>query len=78
MIRFESFPSEFDCVKPLCGDSCFLFTGTPKDIEIFYGPIIKAFNNNTKGRIDCFMVTAVLSCEMTLVLVKDNVPIPLR
>ncbi|KAH8753314.1 FunK1 protein kinase [Diaporthe sp. PMI_573] len=49
----REFPPEFDCVKPLCrelrgilfpmhnGD---LFTGTPKDSEILYGSIIKAFD----------------------------------
>ena len=49
----REFPREFDSVKPLCrklrrilfpiheGE---IFTGTPKDPEILYGPIIKAFD----------------------------------
>ncbi|KAM4061752.1 kinase [Hirsutella rhossiliensis] len=49
----EEFPQpEFDCVKPLCRDlrgilfpyRDGLFIGTPKDPEILYGPIIKAFD----------------------------------
>lgn len=47
----EEFPPDFDCVKPLCRESYGilfpykdgLFSGTPKDPEILYGPIIKAF-----------------------------------
>lgn len=49
----REFPPEFDCVKSLCkelrgilfpirGDE--LFTGTPKEPEILYGPIIKVFD----------------------------------
>ena len=54
----EEFPSEFDCIKPLCRglrvilfpirDNA-LFTGTPKDPEILYGRIIKAFDNAIDG-----------------------------
>ncbi len=48
----EEFPLLFDCVKSLCRiirDILFLyknglFIGTPKDPEILYGPIIKAFD----------------------------------
>jgi hypothetical protein len=48
----REFPPEFDCVKPLCRElrgilfpihNDEFFTGTPKDAEILYGPIIKAF-----------------------------------
>ena len=47
------FPPEFDCVKPLCRtlrDILFpyrdgLFTGTPEDPEILYGPFIKTFDD---------------------------------
>lgn len=50
----KEFPSEFDCVKPLCrelrrilfpiydGD---LFTGTPQEPKILYDPIINAFED---------------------------------
>ncbi|PGH23710.1 hypothetical protein AJ80_02316 [Polytolypa hystricis UAMH7299] len=53
LILAKEFPPQFECIKPLCrelrgilfpireGD---IFTGTPKDPEIFYGPIIKAFD----------------------------------
>lgn len=48
----RGFPPEFEYVKPLCREllgilfPCRdgLFTGTPKDPEILYGPIIKAFD----------------------------------
>lgn len=49
----REFPPEFDCVKPLCRElrgilfpiqKDELFTGTPKDPEILYGPIIEAFD----------------------------------
>ncbi|KJZ71102.1 hypothetical protein HIM_09521 [Hirsutella minnesotensis 3608] len=49
----EEFPQpKFDCVKPLCRElrgilfpyRDGLFIGTPKDPEILYGPIIKAFD----------------------------------
>jgi len=48
----EEFPPDFDCVKPLCRElrgilfphKNGLFIGTPKDPEILYGPIIKAFD----------------------------------
>jgi Fungal protein kinase len=48
----REFPLEFNCVKPLCSElreilfpmhNGGLFTGTPKDSEILYGPIIQAF-----------------------------------
>ncbi|OAA51734.1 FunK1 protein kinase [Metarhizium rileyi] len=55
---FESilreFPLEFDSVKPLCKElrgilfpirNDELFTGTPHDPNILYGPIINAFND---------------------------------
>ncbi|KAL7925977.1 hypothetical protein ACQKWADRAFT_281437 [Trichoderma austrokoningii] len=39
------FPEAFDCVKPLCGA---LFTGTPRDPNILYSPIvIRAFDDAT-------------------------------
>ena len=49
----EEFPPLFDCVKPLCKtirDILFpykdgLFTGTPKDPEVLYGTILKAFDD---------------------------------
>lgn len=49
----NEFPSTFESVKPLCRtirDILFphkdgLFTGTPRDPEILYGPIIKAFDD---------------------------------
>ena len=52
-VIMEEFPSLFDCVKSLykvIRDVLFpyrngLFTGTPKDIEVLYGLIIKVFNN---------------------------------
>ncbi|EEH33163.1 hypothetical protein PAAG_04216 [Paracoccidioides lutzii Pb01] len=48
----EEFPQSFECVKPLCKElrgilfPCRngLFTGTPKDPEVLYGPIIQAFD----------------------------------
>jgi Fungal protein kinase len=48
----EEFPPHFDCVKPLCRElrgilfpyRKGLFIGTPKDPEVLYGPIIKAFD----------------------------------
>ncbi|KJZ69638.1 hypothetical protein HIM_10977 [Hirsutella minnesotensis 3608] len=48
----REFPPEFDCVKPLCRElrgilfpyKDGLFVGTPKDPEVLYGPIIKAFD----------------------------------
>lgn len=48
----REFPPEFECVKPLCRELLGilfpyrdgLFTGTPKDPGILYGPIIKAFD----------------------------------
>ncbi|KAH7038964.1 FunK1 protein kinase [Macrophomina phaseolina] len=49
----SEFPPEFDCVKPLCRElrgilfpihKDELFTGTPKDPEILYGPILRAFD----------------------------------
>ena len=54
----EEFPPEFDCIQPLCkelrrisfpwgGDD--IFTGTPKDPEILYGPMIKAFDTAIAG-----------------------------
>ncbi|KJZ70353.1 hypothetical protein HIM_10244 [Hirsutella minnesotensis 3608] len=48
----EEFPEEFECIKPLCRElrsilfpirDNALFTGTPKDPGIVYGPIIEAF-----------------------------------
>jgi hypothetical protein len=52
-IIMEEFPPLFDYVKPLykvIRDVLFLyrdglFIGTPKDVEVLYGPIIKAFDN---------------------------------
>ena len=51
-VLFE-FPQEFERVKPLCKklrsilfplkDGA-IFTGTPKDPNILYGPILEAFN----------------------------------
>ena len=49
----QEFPPEFETVKPLCRElrgilfpihKDELFIGTPKDPEILYGPIIKAFD----------------------------------
>nr|KMM68200.1 hypothetical protein CPAG_04531 [Coccidioides posadasii RMSCC 3488] len=49
----EEFPPKFDSIKPLCRElrgilfplrESDIFTGTPKDPEILYGPIIKAFD----------------------------------
>lgn len=49
----REFPPELDCVKPLCRElrgilfpihKDELFTGTPRDPEILYGPIIQAFD----------------------------------
>ncbi|KJZ68312.1 hypothetical protein HIM_12297 [Hirsutella minnesotensis 3608] len=49
----KEFPPEVDCVKPLCRElrgilfpihKDELFTGTPKDPEILYGPILQAFD----------------------------------
>ncbi|TWU74225.1 hypothetical protein ED733_003515 [Metarhizium rileyi] len=53
----REFPEDFDCVKPLCRairDILFpykdgLFTGTPQDSNILYGPIIKAFSDTIAG-----------------------------
>ncbi|OJD28487.1 hypothetical protein ACJ73_00118 [Blastomyces percursus] len=52
-ILAKEFPPEFNCIKSLCNklrsilfpirDDA-IFTGTPKDPEILYGPIIKAFD----------------------------------
>jgi Fungal protein kinase len=52
-VIMEEFPPLFDCVKALCKvirDVLFpyrdgLFTGTPKDAEVLYGPITEAFDN---------------------------------
>lgn len=54
---FESilaeFPPAFECVEPLCRElrrilfpmrDCDIFTGTPVDHELLYGPIIGAFD----------------------------------
>jgi hypothetical protein len=50
----REFPPEFDCVKSLCKavrDILFpykdgeLFTGTPKEPEVLYGPILRAFDD---------------------------------
>lgn len=47
------FPPEFGCVKPLCRElrgilfpirGNAIFTGTPMDPDILYGPVIKAFD----------------------------------
>lgn len=52
-ILAKELPSEFNCVKSLCRkfrgilfpwDGNDIFTGTPKDPEVFYGPIIRAFD----------------------------------
>jgi hypothetical protein len=48
----REFPPAFDCVKPLCRELLGIlfpykngpFTGTPKEPDILYGPIIKAFD----------------------------------
>ncbi|KAM4067835.1 kinase [Hirsutella rhossiliensis] len=49
----REFPPEFDCVKPLCRElrgilfpilNGELFKGTPKDPDILYGPILRAFD----------------------------------
>jgi hypothetical protein len=48
----DKFPQSFECVRPLCRElrrilfpyRNGLFTGTPVDPEVLYGPIIKAFN----------------------------------
>ncbi|KAF2458841.1 serine/threonine-protein kinase Sgk2 [Lineolata rhizophorae] len=49
----REFPQEFDCVKPLCRElrgllfpihKDVLFTGTPNDPKLLYGPIIEAFD----------------------------------
>ncbi|OAQ60178.1 serine/threonine-protein kinase Sgk2 [Pochonia chlamydosporia 170] len=53
----EEFPPAFDCVKPLCRAirkllfpyRYGLFTGTPRDPEILYDPIIQAFNDTIAG-----------------------------
>ncbi|OJD20317.1 hypothetical protein ACJ73_08347 [Blastomyces percursus] len=53
LILGKEFPPEFDSLKPICrelrqilfpwgGDA--VFTGTPKDPEVLYGPILKAFD----------------------------------
>ncbi|KGM92733.1 uncharacterized protein PADG_11191 [Paracoccidioides brasiliensis Pb18] len=57
-ILAKEFPPEFNCVKSLCNklrsilfpirDDA-IFTGTPKDPEIVYGPIIKAFDMAIDG-----------------------------
>ncbi|TWU78747.1 hypothetical protein ED733_006618 [Metarhizium rileyi] len=62
MVGFElvlkEFPSEFDCVKPLCRDlrrilfpiyDGALFTGTPQEPKVLYDPIIKAFEDFLAG-----------------------------
>ncbi|KAF2454800.1 FunK1 protein kinase [Lineolata rhizophorae] len=49
----REFPPEFDCVKPLCWELRAilfpyrdgLFTGTPKDPEVLYEPILRAFDS---------------------------------
>ncbi|KAL1952877.1 hypothetical protein VTO42DRAFT_4064 [Malbranchea cinnamomea] len=54
----EEFPPMFDCLKPLCKELRSLlfpirdnaiFTGTPRDPEVLYGPIIKAFERAVDG-----------------------------
>nr|KMM71664.1 hypothetical protein CPAG_07967 [Coccidioides posadasii RMSCC 3488] len=56
VILATEFPPVFDCVKPLCRELrgiLFPVRGTPKDPEILYGPIIKAFDkaiDSIKGR----------------------------
>lgn len=53
----EEFPPAFECVKPLCRTirqilfpyRYGLFTGTPKEPEISYDPIINAFNDTIAG-----------------------------
>ena len=49
----REFPPEFDCVKPLCRElrgilfpilNDELFKGTPKDPDILYGQILRAFD----------------------------------
>ena len=51
----EEFPLSCDCFKPLCRsirDILFpyksgLFVGTPRDSEVLYGPIIKAYEDDS-------------------------------
>ncbi|KAL1952767.1 hypothetical protein VTO42DRAFT_4273 [Malbranchea cinnamomea] len=52
-ILAKEFPPEFDCIKPLCRElrgilfpirDNAIFTGTPRDPEVLYGPFIKAFD----------------------------------
>lgn len=52
-ILAKEFPPEFDCVKPLCRElrgilfpirGNAIFTGTPTNPDVLYGPIIKAFD----------------------------------
>ncbi|KJZ68222.1 hypothetical protein HIM_12387 [Hirsutella minnesotensis 3608] len=54
----EEFPEEFECIKPLCRElrsilfpirDNALFTGTPKDPGIVYGPIIESFEKAVDG-----------------------------
>jgi len=48
----EEFPPYLDCLKPLCRElreilfpyRKGLFVGTPKDPEVLYEPIVKAFD----------------------------------
>ncbi|EER27791.1 hypothetical protein CPC735_031270 [Coccidioides posadasii C735 delta SOWgp] len=53
LVLANEFPPEFECLKPLCRElrgilfpirDNAIFVGTPKDPEILYGPIIKAFD----------------------------------
>ncbi|KMU74789.1 hypothetical protein CISG_00719 [Coccidioides immitis RMSCC 3703] len=53
LVLAKEFPPEFECLKSLCRElrgilfpirGNAIFTGTPKDPEILYGPIIKAFD----------------------------------
>ncbi|KAL1952470.1 hypothetical protein VTO42DRAFT_5291 [Malbranchea cinnamomea] len=58
LILAKEFPPEFDCIKPLCRElrgilfpfrNNTIFTGTPRDPEVLYGPIIKAFDRAVDG-----------------------------
>ncbi|KAI9782551.1 MAG: hypothetical protein M1816_001848 [Peltula sp. TS41687] len=53
-LLLKEFPPLFDCVKPLCRElrrilfpihKDELFTGTLRDPEVLYGPVLKAFDN---------------------------------
>ncbi|KAL1954026.1 hypothetical protein VTO42DRAFT_1804 [Malbranchea cinnamomea] len=58
LILAKEFPPEFDCIKPLCRElrgilfpirGNTIFTGTPEDPGILYGPIIDAFERAVDG-----------------------------